>query len=113
MNNILAGIIGGIRKRVEATTWGDWEWQLGRYEQRYTAIYAIDPEDIDEVIGTVLEETVAGILFENDADRVFIARARADVLLLLTLVDELSAENARLRRHEIAASDTINAAHGE
>ncbi len=36
-----------------------------------------------------------------------------DVDTLLRLVDALLAENAALRRHEIAPSDTVNAAHGE
>lgn len=36
-----------------------------------------------------------------------------DIDTLLRIVDALLAENARLRRHEIAASDTVNAAHGE
>ncbi len=113
MNSILAGMVNGIRRRFEAATPGNWEWQPGRYAERYSAIYAINPMDIDDVSGVVLEETIAGIMFENDADRVFIGRARADMAILLQLVDELEAENAALRRHELAPSDTVNAAHGE
>ena len=36
-----------------------------------------------------------------------------DIDTLLNIVDALLAENARLRRHQIAPSDTVNAAHGE
>lgn len=39
--------------------------------------------------------------------------SQKDVSKLLFLVDALLAENARLRQHELAPSDTVNAAHGE
>ncbi len=79
-----------IRERVAAATPGDWEWQEALYEGRYNALYAIDPQDDSEIDGVVIEETLAGMIIEKDADRDLIANAPADLAYLLARVAELT-----------------------
>lgn len=86
-----------IRERLAAATPGEWEWQEALYENRFNALYAIDPQDSDEIDGVVIEETLAGMIIENNADRELIANAPADLRYLLARVDELTRDLAATR----------------
>lgn len=79
-----------IRERVDRVTAGEWEWQPhSRILDRWGELYAVNPDNTDDVNG-VIENTVVGIQVSN-ADAVFIANAPADVRWLLGELERLQA----------------------
>ncbi|AIY16152.3 hypothetical protein GUY44_12020 [Pimelobacter simplex] len=99
--------LANIRARAEAATPGPWAWEaVGEKDNGWCLGVVWDDNDqpltgrIQEGSGTIIDAVCENVGASHFADAEFIAHAPADIELLLTLHDRVTADRDRLRDRE-------------